>query len=283
MSYYFYSILFIIGLAVGSFLNVVIFRFKPENAIFDLKKINGRSACPYCQKTLRWRELIPLVSFFIQSGKCRSCGHKLSWQYPFVELLSGLVFVAVPYILYPESYAISAVWILILLIFILISVIDFRHFIIPDELVWLLLFLGAAFIFLQTQTPNLDFFNQSFLRHYALLFGWPENIWFNHLFSALVSGVFFGLMFFLGKGKTLGEGDIKLGFALGWLLGWPDTIVALTLSFLIGGVAGFVLMASRKKTMKDFLPLAPFLITGTVLTIFFGYRIVSGYFSLMRI
>ena len=81
----------------------------------------------------------------------------------------------------------------------------------------------------------------------------------------------------------MGEGDIKLGFALGWLLGWPDTVVALTLSFLIGGVAGFVLMASRKKTMKDFLPLAPFLITGTVLTIFFGYRIVSGYFSLMRI
>ena len=79
-----------------------------------------------------------------------------------MELLSGLVFVAVPYILYPESYAISAVWILILLIFILISVIDFRHFIIPDELVWLLLFLGAAFIFLQTQTPNLDFLTNLF-------------------------------------------------------------------------------------------------------------------------
>lgn len=278
-----YFILFIIGLAVGSFLNVVVFRFKPENNVFDLKKINGRSACPYCQKTLHWRELIPLVSFFIQLGKCRSCGHRLSWQYPFVELLSGLIFVVVPYILYPGSYIASAIWISVLLIFLLISVIDFHHFIIPDELVWLLVFLGSAFIFLQTLTPNLDFFNLSFLRHYALLFGWLDNIWLNHLFAALASSAFFGSMFFLGKGKTLGGGDIKLGFALGWLLGWPDIIIALMLSFLIGGIAGFILMMSRKKTMKDFLPLAPFLITGAVLTVFFGYQIINGYFSLMRL
>ena len=276
-----FTILFILGLAVGSFLNVVIFRFKPENQVFDLKKINGRSACPHCQKTLRWYELIPLVSFFIQSRKCRSCDHKLSWQYPLVELLSGLIFVFVPYILYPKSYILSLVWILALLIFLLISVIDFRHFLIPDELIWLLVFLGFAFIILQSQIPNLNFFDQSFLGHYALLFGWPENVWFNHLFAALASSVFFGLIFFLGKGKTLGGGDIKLGFVLGWLLGWPDIVVALMLSFLIGGLTGFILMINHKKTKKDFLPLAPFLVIGVALTIFFGYQIINGYFSLM--
>lgn len=288
MSYLFYFILFIFGLAIGSFLNVVSLRFKPENPVFDLKRINGRSACPCCQKTLCWYELIPLVSFFIQSGKCRSCGHKLSWQYPTVELLSGLIFAAVPFFIHYQSslsdyYRLGSwsIWILALLVLLLISIIDFRHFLIPDELTWLLVFFGLALIILQSQIPGLIFSNQSFLRHYALLFGWPGNIWLNHLFAALTSSVFLGLLFFLGKGKTLGGGDVKLVFALGWLLGWPDIIVALALSFMIGGTAGLILMINRKKTMKDFLPLAPFLAIGFVLTVFFGYQIINGYFSLM--
>lgn len=288
MSYLFYFILFIFGLAIGSFLNVASLRFKPENQVFDLKKINGRSACPHCQKTLCWYELIPLVSFFIQSGKCRSCGHKLSWQYPTVELLSGLIFAAVPFSIHyqsslPDYYRLGSwsIWILALLVLLLISIIDFRHFLIPDELTWLLVFFGLALVILQSQIHSLIFYNQSFLRHYALLLGWPGNIWLNHLFAALTSSVFFGLMFFFGKGKILGGGDVKLGFALGWLLGWPDIIVALALSFMIGGATGFVLMINRKKTMKDFLPLAPFLAIGFALTVFFGYQIINGYFSLM--
>ena len=288
MSYLFYLILFIFGLIIGSFLNVVSLRFKPENQVFDLKIINGRSACSYCRKTLCWYELIPIVSFFIQSGKCRSCGHKLSRQYPIVELLSGLIFAAVPFFIHyrsslPDYYRFGSwsIWTLVFLVLLLISVIDFRHFIIPDELTWMLIFFGLALIILQSQIPNFNFFDQSFLRHYALLFGWPGNIWLNRLFAALTSSVFFGLLFFLGKGKMMGGGDVKLGFALGWLLGWPDIILTLVISFMIGGVTGFILMINRKRTMKDSLPLAPFLAIGFVLTVFFGYQIINGYFSLM--
>ena len=276
---FFYVALFLLGLGFGSFLNVISFRFQPENRVFDFRKISGRSACPYCQKTLRWYELIPLVSFFVQAERCRSCGHQLSWQYPLGELLSGLIFVFVPYILYPQSYILSLVWILILSILLLISLIDFRRFFIPDELTWLLVFFGLALIFLK----KYFLLSTSFLRHYALLFSfsWLEDIWLKHLFAAGVAAVCFGLIFYLGKGKILGGGDVKLGFALGLILGWPDIVAALFFAFLLGGLFGFILLISRRKTMKDYLPLAPFLAIGVCLTAFFGYQIINAYFSLM--
>ncbi len=290
MTWFFYVILFLAGLGFGSFLNVVSLRFKPEKAVFDLKNIGGRSNCPYCRKILRWYELIPVISFFIQAGKCRSCGHKLSWQYPGVELLSGLIFVAVPLFilpsqqfLFPEYYRIGfwLIWILVLLILLLISLIDFRHFLIPDGLIWLLIFFGFSLNVLESRISGLKLFGQSFLRHYALLFGGPDNVWLNHLFAALAVSVFFGLMFYLGKGKIMGGGDIKLGFALGLLLGWPDTLMALFIAFLLGGIVGLIFMISRKRTLKDFLPFAPFLAIGVALTVFFGYQIINGYFSLI--
>jgi prepilin signal peptidase PulO-like enzyme (type II secretory pathway) len=114
-----------------------------------------------------------------------------------------------------------------------------------------------------------------------LLLTWSNDIWFNHLFGALAAVVFFGSLFYFGKGKILGGGDVKLGFALGLLLGWPDILMTLMLTFLLGGVVGLVLMISRKKTMKDFLPLAPFLAVSVCLTIFFGYQIINGYFLLI--
>ena len=291
MSYFFYLFLFILGLGVGSFLNVVSLRFKPENQVFDPKKIGGRSACPYCQKILGWYELIPIVSFLVQAGKCRSCGHRLSWQYPVVELLSGLIFVTVPlflssnYQLLITNYSriwFSLIWISVLLILLLISLIDLRHFFIPDELTWLLVVLGFAFIVFKSQTQSFTgLFNQSFLRHYALLLTWSDNIWLNHLFAAAIAIVFFGLLFFLGKGEILGGGDVKLAFALGLILGWPDIAIALFFAFLLGGLFGLILLISRKKTMKDYLPLAPFLVVGVTLTVFLGYQIINGYFLLI--
>lgn len=290
MTYLFFIILFLFGLGFGSFLNVVSLRFKPENRVFDFKKINGRSACPHCRKTLRWYELIPIVSFFIQAGKCRSCKHKLSWQYPIVELLSGLIFIAVPLLTTPNYHSLILnyyiigfwlIWILVLFTLLLIALIDLKHYLIPDGLTWLLIFLGVGLLILRYLTLNHAFFEQSFLRHYSLLFTWSNNIWFNHLFAALAASTFFGSLFYFGKGKTLGGGDVKLSFALGLLLGWPDILMALMLAFLLGGAAGLILMIGRKKTMKDFLPLAPFLAIGAGLTILFGYQIINGYFAIV--
>lgn len=263
MSFFIYLILFILGLAIGSFLNVVSLRFKPDSSekLFDLKKLGGRSVCPFCRKILRWYELIPLVSFFIQKGKCRSCGKKISWQYPLVELLSGLILAAAP----------GVIWAFVLLVLLLISIIDFRHFYIPDELIWLLAFLGLISVSLKTP---------SFLQYYAFIFNWSNNIWFNHILGALMGGVFFGLLFYLGKGKIMGGGDVKLALALGWLLGWPDIALSLILTFLFGGSLGLILLINRQKTIKDYLPLAPFLALGVGLTVLFGYQIINNYFAL---
>ena len=287
---FFYIILFLFGLGFGSFLNVVSLRFKPENQVFDFKKIGGRSACPHCRKTLRWYELIPIVSFFVQAGKCRSCKHKLSWRYPIVEILGGLIFIAVPLLTTPNYQSLIfnyqligfwLIWIFALLILLLIALIDLKHYLIPDELSWLLILWGVILLILKSLTPNYTFFEQSFLRHFSLLLMWSNDIWFNHLFGALAATVFFGSLFYFGKGKILGGGDVKLGFALGLLLGWPDILMTLMLAFLLGGAVGLVLMLNRKKTMKDFLPLAPFLAIGFGLTVLFGYQIINGYFALV--
>src|SRR5580704_2783986 len=122
--------LFIFGLAIGSFLNVVALRYDGEHFLFSNKKLGGRSHCPHCKKTLRWFELIPLVSFAIQGGKCRHCKAPIGWQYPLVELISGIIFVAVPlrfsYVLYLSSHSaslvgFSAIWILALELLLLVA------------------------------------------------------------------------------------------------------------------------------------------------------------------
>src|SRR3990167_6175748 len=149
-----YLFLFIFGLAIGSFLYVVSLRYRPEQKLLDLKIIGGRSACPHCQKTLRWYELVPLLSFIIQLGKCRSCGQRLSLQYPLVEFLSGLIFILVPYLLTLIPYFLNskfyipviAVWILIFLLFLLLSVVDFRFYLIPDQINLLLAISGFILI-----------------------------------------------------------------------------------------------------------------------------------------
>lgn len=97
MNYFEYFIFFVFGAIVGSFLNVVSLRYQPEQKVFDIKIIGGRSRCPHCGKTLTWYELIPIISFLIQLGKCRSCRHRLSFQYPIVEILSGFIFLVVPW------------------------------------------------------------------------------------------------------------------------------------------------------------------------------------------
>ena len=125
-----YIFLFVFGTLIGSYINVLGLRYSPE-AGFKLSN-KGRSHCPYCGHTLRWYELIPLFSFLIQRGKCRICRHKLSLQYPVVEILSGLVFVFVPMKL---GFGFPAmIWILAFLTFIVLSIIDFRFKVIPNKL-----------------------------------------------------------------------------------------------------------------------------------------------------
>jgi len=292
-----YAILFVFGLAVGSFLNVVIFRYKPGEKVLAAKAIGGpgnwgeRSRCRDCGKTLSWFELIPLASFLAQKGKCRGCGGSLSFQYFLVELLSGLVFVFVPMfwavslplLRLPEYISmfvwLSAIWILIFLIFIVISAIDFRHFVIPDSLNLALAALGIILIAVNNYYKRFNMVSGSFVGSDAAIFGFRDNIWFNYFGAAVLAMAFFGLLIFLSRGKGMGWGDFKLVGALGLIFGWPDAILAIALGFIIGAVVGTVLLVFNKKKMKDAIPFGPFLAFGSVLIFFFGYQMLEFYFK----
>ncbi|MEK7636053.1 MAG: prepilin peptidase [Patescibacteria group bacterium] len=287
-------ILFVLGLAIGSFLNVVSLRYEPGNKIFDLKIINGRSNCFHCHTKLKWYELIPLLSFIIQFGKCRSCGNRLSWQYPLVELLSGLIFVLVPLLLL-WSLLLSIAWILIFLLFLLLSIIDFRHYIIPDSINLSLAILGAIltgiYIF-QSNNLTIQRFNSfSFLGHYSLLFNfWPLSLvishWslvISHFIAAFIAMAFVAAIIILSRGRGMGWGDFKLVGALGLIFGWPDILMILFLSFIIGSIFVLPLLVKKQKTMKDVVPFGPFLIIAATLTFFLGYQIIDGYFKLFSL
>lgn len=284
-----YPLLFIIGLMVGSFVNVVSLRYQPGGKLFGKKiigvKKDDRSHCLKCGKTLNWYELIPVLSFLIQYGKCRHCGHRLSFQYPLVEILSGIIFTAVPFNVFKNfqlfsqlsdyKLLISAIWIVIFLLLLLLSIIDFRHFIIPDQINLSLAILGILLI-----GVNLIGSQQFFIGHYALLFGLIGNVWLNHLFAALIGMVFFGLIIVLSKGRAMGWGDFKLIGPLGLIFGWPDVLIIIALSFIVGSIIGISLVIKKKKTIKEAVPFGPFLVAGSALVFFFGYQIVNGYFKI---
>src|SRR3989344_7756580 len=170
-------ILFVLGTIVGSFLNVVALRW-------DHKNFGGRSKCPHCSNTLRWFNLIPVLSFIFQRGKCRNCGAKISYQYPIIEILTGLIFVTVP------------VWMLpVFCIYIVILIYDFYYKIIPDGLVY-------SAILLNLLVPL-------FFIHYSIIDWLAGPILF----------IFFASIWLLSRGRAMGFGDAKLGLSIGLLLG----------------------------------------------------------------
>lgn len=290
-------ILFIFGTAIGSFLNVVILRYRPERPLFDLKIISGRSRCTKCKKVLSWTELIPLASFLFLRGKCSVCRERISIQYPLVEFLTGLVFLCIPlflnnfygvsneiffsFALAPWYYFLTAFWVLAFVCFILLVAIDLRHYIIPDELNVIIGVSGAFIAWLMSQNQAfLAPFSSSFVRHYALVFSPVNDVLTSHALGAVVAGLFFLSLVLLTRGRGMGMGDVKFMFAAGLLFGWPDVAVGIFFAFIIGGFVGAVLFFLRKKGMKDKIPFGPFLVVGLTSAFFIGYGAVKAYFSL---
>jgi leader peptidase (prepilin peptidase)/N-methyltransferase len=280
-------ILFILGLALGSFLNVVILRYDPDRFLFDVQVIGGRSHCPSCHTQLRWFELIPVLSFIAQGRRCRVCKAPLNWQYPIVEIIAAFLVLGVPQLLGNSFFFRLAplpvfqivLWEVVFLTLLTLSVIDFREHIIPDEANILLAGIGSILILL-----NMSQFGPtegSFLKAYALLFGIRNNIFLNHIVGVLIASLFFGALVVLTRGRGMGMGDLKLAMALGLLFGWPDIVVIVGLAFVIGSVVGVFEILRRKKTMKSFVPFGPFLALGSALVFFFGSQIVQFYFSLI--
>lgn len=278
----FWLILFVFGLAIGSFLNVVAGRYDGERSLFNPAPISGRSYCPHCKRTLRWFELVPLVSFIIQGGKCRRCAAPIGFQYPVAELISGLIFMLVPLRILAVSgvggflfMGLSFFWIALFEILFLMSLIDIRLGVIPDELNGFLCILGLfSGIFM---VGYLGLANHSLFGVFAGIFGMQGNYWINHLTAAIFGGAFFGLLIVITRGKGMGMGDLKLAVPLGFFLGWPDILFATAFAFVIGAVIGLVTIAVGKRTMKGSLPFGPFFALGATVVFLFGYQLLRWY------
>ena len=245
-----YIMIFLIGISIGSFLNVCIYRIpKKEDIVFE------RSHCMSCGNVLKWYELIPLFSFLVQGGKCRNCKTKLSAQYPLIELLNGLIYVWIFIVkgFCPESilFCICAS------VSIVISVIDSRTFEIPFGCNIIIGILGIVRVFLN-------------LAH-----------WYDYVIGFFVVSGLFLIIYWITKGRGIGGGDIKLMAAAGLLLGWQNIL----LSLMIGSIAGSVIhLALMKIQGKDrVLAFGPYLAFGIFISMLYGNDIITWYLGMFHL
>jgi len=249
----FFIWVFIFGLIIGSFLNCLIWRlYKNEN-------LGGRSYCPQCRKALAWYDNIPLLSFIILRGRCRNCREKISWQYPFVELATAVLFLLTfraEMFSSDLSLLILRDWFLVATL-VIVFVYDFRWQLIPLIVVWTT---GAVIIILN------------------LLLGFS---WLSLLFFALLGAVFFLIQYLLTNKRGVGEGDIWLGALLG--LSFPSAdhlLLIMLISYSLGAIVSLILLARQKKGWRSQIALGPFLALGAIITLIWGERIIVWYLQL---
>lgn len=270
MAFILLAIVFIFGAIIGSFLNVVIYRYNSS-----VSPLHGRSHCFSCGKTLTPFELIPILSFLIALGRCKGCGVRLSWQYPIVEIISGILFIAV--FLLGKSLPETAFLLVIFSTLLVIAVYDLRHQIIPDGLVILFALLGL--------------FNFLFGVGFSNVFQLPQA-W------TLIAGpalfLPFWTLWFVSGGRWIGLGDGKLALGIGWFLGMSAGGTAIILAFWIGAALAIMVMGVQKLfsyrhslscgrlSMQSAIPFGPLLILAVFIVYFMkvNFFIPSGIFYL---
>lgn len=258
-------IIFFFGSIIGSFLNVVILRFRSG------RSIGGRSACMVCSKTLTPGELVPIGSFLSQRGRCTGCKTRISWQYPAVEALTGALFVL---IYFRFAYLLPSSWLLFVVLFsytailvstlIVLSVYDIRHKILPDKMV--VIFASIALI------------GMVVLRGDAVVLHIPK-------LSQLLAGILlpapFTFLWYVSKGKWMGLGDSKLMVGIGFLLGLSGGVTAILFAFWLGAIYSLLLIVlaplfrKGSVTFKTAVPFGPFLALGTIIVLLGGYDLWS--------
>ena len=248
--------IFLVGLCIGSFLNVCIYRLPASQSI-----VHPRSKCPKCGKLIAFYDNIPIFSFLWLKGRCRHCGVKIGLRYPAVELLAGILALAtfLKFGLRVEAL-IYFVFIACLLV---VTFIDLDHRIIPDVIT----------------LPGIPVF-------FAASFALPAMTYKAALLGIIAGG---GSLFLVAwvyslitKKEGMGGGDIKLLAMMGALLGWQGVVFTIFVSSLVGTLAGLAVMLHSRKGLKLAVPFGPFLAIGGVTFIFFGTRLIHWYFNLLR-
>lgn len=247
-------IFFAVGISVGSFLNSFVLRFNTGEKVW-----RTRSRCFKCSASLGWKELIPILSFVFLRGRCKSCESIISWQYPAMEILTGLVYLGVYIVWFNKYFSLGygalIYFFVVVSILIAISLYDLMHKIIPNFFSYFLAILALV--------GNFIFFN--------------FNLY--ELSVSLVPAAFLFLLWLFSRGKWMGLGDAKLMLGGGIFLGARGSLVALVLGFWTGAIFGiFLLLTSPRATIKSEIPFGPFLALGIILSFLF-----SDYLNILTI
>ena len=247
---FFDSILvFFIGICLGSFANVCIYRLPKNKQI-----ITGRSFCPKCKKTIKWLDNIPLISFLLLNGKCRKCRKPISLKYFIIELITGIGFLLI-YLNFNNYLTIIFLSVLFLL-YLIIFFIDLKHFIIPDGLNFGIMALAIFKNFL----PN---FNASFIHdiNQSIIGG---------IVGYLSIWIIIYLYRVIKKIEGMGLGDAKLMTGIGLLFGWQSIPFVLFISAVLGLVFATPSLINKKKNLRSKIPFGPFIITACLIYFLYG-------------
>ena len=236
----------VVGLLVGSFLNVVIARLPEGRSLWA-----PRSACPGCRTTIAWYDNVPLLSFLLLRGRCRHCAMPIPWRYPAVEAVTGIAFALAWAVLGPTLGFLAGAMLLALLI--AVTGIDLRHQIIPDVITLPGIGLGVVAAWLTARVSLVE-----------------------SLLGVLVGGGIF-LLIILLSGGGMGGGDMKLGAMLGAFLGWKLALVAVLLAVLSGGLVAVALLLLRRRGRKEAIPFGPYLALGGAVALLWGDGLLAWY------
>lgn len=245
-----YLILFWLGACAGSFLGVVLYRLR-----LGRSPLKGRSVCDHCRQQIAWYDNIPLLSYAVLGGRCRRCHKPINPEYPLIELLTGVEFVWVYWLLKINfhwfnrvegwySFGLLIYWLGLFSGSAAIAIYDLKYLLIPDQV--LLPLIAAAFLRL-----------------------FVSGNW-QVLPAAFGSMAFLWLLLWLTRGRGMGWGDVKLGFLIGLVLGWPLVLVSQLLAFLTGAAAGVILIVLKRKQFRSKIAFGPFLLLGMLVAKLWG-------------
>lgn len=253
-----YVTIFIFAIFIGSFLNVCIYRIpKKESIVF------GRSYCTNCNETLKWYDMVPIFSFLLLKRKCRFCKSKVSFQYPIVEGLNGILYMAVFYV-YGWSTGmdvlLNIIYCFIIFVLIIISVIDNRTYTIPLALNTTLYLLGLILVL---------------IKYFA--YDRSNKLLLEHIIGFFAISLFLAAIFYITKGKGIGGGDVKLMAGAGLILGWKLVLLSFILSCIFASLIHLIRMKVKK--VDSTLAFGPYLCLGIIVVLLFGNDIINWYIS----
>jgi leader peptidase (prepilin peptidase)/N-methyltransferase len=254
-------ILTLLGMAIGSFLNIVIDRLPVGGSL-----VSPPSRCDACGKRLSPWDMVPVFSYLALRGRCRYCRARIPRRVLLVEVLSGLLFFLVFWRFgLSADFAITALW---SCVFLVIIFIDWEHKLILNKVTYPAAVVALVILAIRSVWPGAGLLDN--------LFFWPEPSILSGLLAGGIGFAFFVIVFLINP-RGMGMGDVKLACLIGLVTGFPFVIVALMVGILIGGVVAVVLLLTRKKGRKDVIAYGTFLAIGPVITLLWGSYILDWY------